>query len=296
MGLNLKFNQFHLKHRKIIQSFIDEFQPCSCEYNFSNLFSWQYVSKLSWSLYHKRLLIYDNIRKCTLFPLGREFNLEKLVDLSLHLKNSGLNPDVSLVPSGYIKKFPEIKKYYKIEKERDNAEYIYDVKKLVNLAGKKLHKKRNLISQFKKKYLDFKIFSFKKKHRQKAIRLTEQLMTRSSKPSQSIIQEYGALTTALNYFDALGLEGLSIIVNNKLIAFCIFSRLNDLTYDIQFEKADLNFKGAAQIINYETAKYLKNNCSYLNKEQDLGIKGLRQAKMSYDPLNLMIPYKLYFYQ
>jgi hypothetical protein len=54
----------------------------------------------------------------------------------------------------------------------------------------------------------------------------------------------------------------------------------------------MDFKGASQIINHETAKSLKNRCRYLNREQDLGVKGLRQAKLSYDPLQLIIPYTL----
>ncbi|MCP3898465.1 MAG: DUF2156 domain-containing protein, partial [Desulfobacteraceae bacterium] len=66
--------------------------------------------------------------------------------------------------------------------------------------------------------------------------------------------------------------------------------------DVHFEKADVNFKGTAQVINQETAKYLQKKCRYLNKEQDLGIKGLRQAKMSYYPEMLFEPYGLVFLQ
>ena len=76
------------------------------------------------------------------------------------------------------------------------------------------------------------------------------------------------------------------MLSGKLTAFSIFSRLNDTTYNVQFEKADFRKKGAAQLINQETAKLLQDRCIYLNREQDLGVKGLRQAKMSYNPVRL----------
>jgi hypothetical protein len=168
------------------------------------------------------------------------------------------------------------------------------VNKLNELKGKKLHKKRNLISQFKNSYPDYKVHLFKKGYKKEALGLARELMDRHCKPSKTLDQEYGAMQSAMDHFDALDLEGIAIFVNNKLVAFTIFSRLNHSTYDIQFEKADMNFKGASQMINHETAKSLKNKCQYLNREQDLGIKGLRQAKISYDPLQLIIPYTLTF--
>ena len=290
----LKFNQFTLKDQNIVQPFIDRFKPFSCEYNFSNLFTWQYVSRLSWMLYKERLLIYDGIEHSSFMPLGKDFCPEELIVLSQNLKNSGLSPDFCLATSRYLNKFPEIEKYYIIKKKRAQAEYIYDVNKLNELKGKKLHKKRNLIAQFKKSYPDYRVHLFKKGYKQEALGLARELMDRHCKPSKTLDQEYGAMQSAMDHFDALGLGGIAIFVNNKLVAFTIFSRLDHSTYDIQFEKADMNFKGASQMINHETAKSLKNRCRYLNREQDLGIKGLRQAKISYDPLQLIIPYTLIF--
>ena len=289
-----KFNQFTLKDQNIVQSFIDRFQPFSCEYNFSNLFTWQYASRLSWMLYKERFLIYDGIEHSSFMPLGKDFYPEELIVLSQNLKNMGLSPDFCLATSRYLNKFPEIEKYYTIKKARDQAEYIYDVNKLSELKGTKLHKKRNLISQFKNNYPDYKVRLFNKGYGQKALGLTHMLMTRYCKTSKTLDQEYLAIQSALDHFDALGLGGIAIFVNNKLVAFTIFSRLNHSTYDIQFEKADMDFKGASQMINSETAKFLKNRCRYLNREQDLGIKGLRQAKISYEPLQLITPYTLIF--
>jgi uncharacterized protein len=292
---DLKFRQFNIKDRTIIQSFINDFQPMSCEYNFANLFVWQYVSKLSWTIYKGRLLIYDAVDyKCSFMPLGRDFSPIELANLSQNLKKRGLSPDFCLVRSKYIDKFLEIKHYYNIKKQRDYAEYIYDAKKLGKLTGTKLHKKRNLIAQFKRSFPDFKVDTFKKEYNSKIIDFSQNLMNRLDKQSKTVVQEFNALQKTLEYFDELELEGLIICIKDKVIAFSIFSKLNSFTYDIQFEKADNNFKGASQVINHETAKYLENRCKYLNREQDLGINGLRQSKMSYEPLKLMMPHVIEF--
>ena len=288
------FNQFALKDQELIQTYIDMFKPFSCEYNFSNLYAWQDAYELSWTLYQERLLIYDEISQCSFMPLGKDFCPEELAILSLQLKNRGLTPEFSLVTPEYLKKFPDIEKYYIIKEEPDYAEYIYDVNKLFELAGTKLHKKRNLISQFKRSYPEFEVHLLKGEYRQQALGLAQRLMNQRKSPSNTLCQELCAMETSFDYFDQLGLAGLVITVENNVIAFCVFSELKHSTYDIQFEKSDMDFKGAAQMINHETAKYLKDKCQYLNREQDLGIKGLRQAKMSYDPEKLITTYSLIF--
>ncbi|MCK5096730.1 MAG: DUF2156 domain-containing protein [Desulfobacteraceae bacterium] len=291
---SFEFNEFVLKDIKIIQQFVDTFKPLSCEYNFSNLFCWQNPAKLSWTLYQNRLLVYDNIDQCAFMPLGEKLPPKELAELSKDLQNIGLKPDFSIVSKDYIKGFPEIENYYTIKEEPDYAEYIYDVNSLCDLKGKKLSKKRNLISQFKRLYPDFEVHMLKDEYKYKARRLAQELMKKRKKSSKTLDQEFCAIETSFDHFDQLGLDGLVVMVGEKMVAFSVFSELNHLTYDIQFEKSDMDFKGAAQVINQETAKFLKDRCQYLNREQDLGIKGLRQAKMSYDPVELITPYSLTF--
>ncbi len=290
----LQFNSFSLRDHELVQKYIDEFQPLSCEYNFSNLFAWQGVHRLLWTLYQERLLIYDNLSQRAFMPLGKVLYPEELVILSLNLENIGLKPGFGIVRSDYLRRFPDIEKYYIIKKERDYAEYIYDVNTLCDLTGIKLHKKRNLISQFKRRNPDFKVHLLNSEHRQKALKLAQAMATNSNKRSTTLDQELCAIKVSFDNFEQLKQEGLAITIETRLAAFSVFSALNHSTYDIQFEKSDPDFKGAAQVINHETAKYLKDKCQYINREQDLGIKGLRQAKMSYEPESLLMPHSLIF--
>ncbi len=282
-----KFNRFELKDKELIHAYIERFNPESCEYNFSNLFAWQEAYDLSFTLYQGRLLIYDGISQCAFMPLGNALYPEELVVLALQLKSNGLRPYFGLITSDYLKKYPDIENYFLVNEERDYAEYLYEVKSLCDLTGEKLHKKKNLISQFMRSYPDYQVHEIKGELKAKCSLFAKEHLNSQKKQSRDLLQELSAIEISFRYFEALGLDGLVITVGGRLVAFSVFSRLNASTYDIQFEKSDPNFKGAAQVINHETAKYLQDICQYVNREQDLGIKGLRQAKMSYDPVKLI---------
>ncbi len=286
-----EFTGFDIKDQSFVNLFVARFNPLFCEYNFTNLFCWQKPARLSWCLYRGRLLIYDGIDECSFMPLGDAFSPRELVKLSKKMEDIGLKPDFALATEDYINEFPEISDYYIVEQKRDYAEYIYNVDDLCSLKGKKLAKKKNLISQFKRSFPDFKIELFADFFKQGVSDLAEKM----SGPA-GIGQEFSALATALDYFKDLKLKGLVLLNKNRVAGFSIFSPVSSegatMTYDIHFEKADRDFKGASQMINHGTAEYLKDKCKYLNREQDLGLKGLRQSKMSYNPAALAIPLSL----
>ena len=287
-------SRFKLEDQPLVRSYIDRFHPESCEFNFSNLFCWQEIYDYSWFFFKGRLVIYEGVNKCGFMPLGEAFLPDELRELSHHLACMGFEADISIFPREYVDAYPDIEQFYTIREERDHAEYIYRVDRLVDLTGAKLHKKRNLISQFKRQNPDYSVRSLEADDLPIARDLARHLIEAGKKPSKDLEDEFKAIEKAFDYFDSLEFEGVGLWVNDRMVAFCVFSRLNHDTYNIQFEKSDLSFKGAAQVINQETAKYLLDKCVYVNREQDLGIKGLRQAKLSYEPERLIIPQTLIF--
>lgn len=286
-----EFRQFRLQDRALFQRYIKRFNPVSAEYNFANLFSWQEPCQLSWCIYQDRILIYDALQKTLYRPLGKDFTTHELVCLSLQMQAAGLSPNLDLFTKQDLAQQQFLDQYYTIKEKRDNAEYIYDVNALAELNGSKLHKKRNLISQFERLYPDYQIHEMRGEYRQGALELAG-LINRRKHLSKGLRDEFAAIKTAVGSFDQLGFEGLVIIVNGNIVAFSMFSRLNVTAFDIHFEKSDTVYKGASQLINRETARYLRDRCLYLNREQDLGIKGLRQAKLSYEPKELFLPHTL----
>lgn len=271
----------------LIHRYIEKYQPQSCEYSFANLYCWKEQYDVSWTIYDGRMVIYDGVNQCSFFPLGKEMRPEELVQFSLEMKKGGRQPNIGIVPYDYIEKYSKITDFYTISEDRDSAEYIYSVDALCELKGSKLHKKKNLISQFKRKYPDFSIKPLAEDSIDKVRLLADQIYNSHERFLPGIENEHIALMSALDHFKDIGLKGLVLYAGDVLVGFSIFSRLNRDSFDIHFEKSCFFFKGAAQTINHATAEHLKKKCRYLNREQDLGIQGLRQAKKSYKPLRLL---------
>ena len=289
-----EFKCIELEDRAVITRFAQEYALESCEYSFTNLYSWKDVHQRSWCLHDNRLLILDITNDSLFLPAGENLFAGDLAHLSGELEKRGLSGNVSLVPETFIENNPDLAQYYRIEAQRDAADYIYSVEKLSTLRGRKLQKKKNLISQFQRAWPDYRIVPVEGELKEACRKLAHDLLARNMKISRSIREEHTALGRALSHFEAAGCEGLALLAAGKLAAFSIFSRLNADMVDIHFEKADPAFKGAAQVINYETARFLSPHCRWFNREQDLGIAGLRQAKRSYDPERIVAPYTLYF--
>jgi hypothetical protein len=285
--------RFELEDRQMVQIYIDKYAPESCEYNFANLFCWQEIYKYSWRLFKGRLVIYDGVNQCGFMPLGEPLPPAELAELGRELMRDGLVPDIGLVPKSYLDAYPRCEQYFFIEPERDYAEYIYDVERLCQLNTPKLHKKKNLISQFERTYPDYRVTMLTSEKQVLAQAMARDQLESQKSVSSGLAIEFEAMQKAFSHFDALGLEGLALMTGDQMAAFSIFSRLNPDTYNVQFEKSDYDFKGAAQVINHQTALYLRDRCRYINREQDLGIRGLRQAKKSYEPEKILIPYTLH---
>jgi len=287
-----EFKCIELEDRKILSGFAHRYGLTSCEYSFANLYSWKDVHQRSWSLYGERLLILDISNDDLFLPVGREMDTAGLVRLSKELQKRRMSGTVTMVPHGYIQRHPDLEMYYRIDAQRDTADYIYAVKKLAALTGRKLQKKKNLISQFKRAYPNYRVVPLAGELEGDCRKLAQDLLARNLKISRSIREEHTALGRALAEFEEIGFAGLALLVADKPVAFSVFSPLNRDIYDIHFEKADPAYKGAAQVINHATAVHLAPLCRFLNREQDLGIAGLRQAKRSYDPTRIEVPYKL----
>ncbi len=282
-------HEFPLFSKEAFQSAMELHASMSCEYHFVNLFAWYGAYHLSWCKYKGRILIYNHSHKVAFMPLGEPLPLDELLTLSRELYNSGLSPNICLACRDYIEFYRDVAEYYTIEPQRDFAEYLYLTQKMAALPGQKLHKKRNLIAQFTKHWPQYETARVCAHDKEMICSFSRKLLQGVSPLPISLQNEYRAIVRAMENFDVLGMEGLYIKVDGKLVAFSLFSPLNSFTYDIHFEKADYSYKGSAQIINRETARFLEDKCLYINREQDLGVKGLRQAKLSYEPEALFIP-------
>ena len=172
---------------------------------------------------------------------------------------------------------------------REAFDYIYTAEDLAYLKGRKYHGKRNHLSRFYKLYPDYSFHVLQKGDVAVVHQILSNWMSESESPEE-LREELLAIKKAMVYFDELELCGGYITVAGRPAAFVIGEYLNGETVDLHFEKALKDYEGLYAVINQEFAKYLLGKCKYINREEDMGLEGLRKSKESYYPAVLFEKY------
>ncbi|MHB8123686.1 MAG: DUF2156 domain-containing protein [Desulfuromonadaceae bacterium] len=177
-----------------------------------------------------------------------------------------------------------------ITEQRDSHDYLYLREELATLPGSRFHKKKNRISYFTNRH-EYTAALFSEEHRSGCLNLLDKWsQSFKNETGRSLLMETAATSEALQFTQQLGLEGIVVIVNGTIAAFALGERLNRDTAVCHFEKADPFMEGLSQLINREFARLLFQDCQYVNREQDLGNMGLRNAKLSYHPVDMVKKY------
>ncbi|MCL2756371.1 MAG: phosphatidylglycerol lysyltransferase domain-containing protein [Firmicutes bacterium] len=180
---------------------------------------------------------------------------------------------------------------YKTISNPDESDYIYNAKDLINLVGKKYHSKRNFIKRFKNSYnYDFRMYNPDIDNKE-IIKLYEKWKSTTSHDTWSY--EFELLTRALDFYTKLDLKITVLYIEDELVAFSINHIQPPILAHTLFEKADTSYLGAYQAINQFTAQELFNDVEYVNRQDDLGIMGLRKAKQSYYPVMMVTKHSIH---
>lgn len=178
-----------------------------------------------------------------------------------------------------------------LEQNRDDADYLYLRQELAELPGSRFHKKKNRISYFLKRH-ECQVEYLESRHKDGCLALLEQWRRMAGEQrNESLALEVEAAFEAVELSGELGLSGVVVTVQGAVSAFALGERLNRDTAVCHFEKTDPFMEGAAQLVNREFCRMLFGECRYVNREQDLGEAGLRNAKMSYHPTELVGKYR-----
>lgn len=171
---------------------------------------------------------------------------------------------------------------FKEESKRDNAEYIYLSEKLAYLKGRKYHSKRNHFSTFTKSY-NYTTEPLCEDNFEDALKVNDAwCMERGGHNGTGHISECCAIRTAFKYFEELGFSGMLLRVDGEPVAMTMGEEISKECYVVHFEKAISGVNGAYTAINKLFSSTL-TDYKYINREEDMGIEGLRKAKLSYKP-------------
>lgn len=291
--MKIPFKPIEIKDKEIITSFTIPSNYRNCDYSFANICSWRFLYDSEFAIVDGLLLIRfwieNKSRLAYMTPTGQgdiRHALDLLEEDSLAhghpLCMLGVTPDAKeelekALPGGFF-----------YIPERDYFDYIYLREDLALLKGKKYQSKRNHINNFKKRY-EYEYVPITPELIPQCLKLecTWYKANIAENDAEDLNDERISMTNALNHYDALGLMGGALLVNNKVIAFTFGAPINHDTFGVHVEKADINYDGAYTVINQEFASRLPEQFTYINREEDLGIPGLRQAKLSYNPVILL---------
>lgn len=260
-----------------------------CEYSFANNMAWH-------RLYETKICRYkDFYISCSekdglhfTFPAGEGDYKEVLTLLRKYAEERGVPFVVSSVLTENLPLFEEyFPDEYTVENDESGNDYIYLAENLRELRGKKYHGKRNHLKRFYEN--DWSYSKMTERDFDECIEFAVKSYNENmSYDDESSVGEQFAINTFFNNFDALDLRGGVIRVGGKLEGFTIGSRINSDTMDIHVEKANAAINGAYTAIMNEFAKAESADFTYINREEDLGLEGLRRSKRSYCPEFMLV--------
>ena len=298
----ITFKPIELSDKAWIDECVRAEDSRSADFNFANMYMWDES--------YKQLVA--NVEGCMVakpmyrehpffsFPIGGGDKKRAMELLHAHAAEQGFPFCVSGVMAEHKALMESVfpgKLHF--EAGRDWFDYVYLAEKLATLSGKKLHAKRNHINRFLENY--------EGQWRYEA--LTPALLPECSgmlaewtraglengDDPEELEDEHKAISRAFEHFEYLGLEGGALYLGDRMIAFTIGEKISSDTYNVHFEKAHAEIQGAYPMINREFVRQvlrLHPEIVYINREDDMGVEGLRKAKLSYDPAFLVEKYEV----
>lgn len=176
---------------------------------------------------------------------------------------------------------------FRVVEDRDNFDYLYSISELRGLKGRKYHKKKNLINAFLGAY------ECKGKPLLTGYLPDAFSVLQAWREESSVEGDYEAARDALERMDDLGLCGGIYYIGERPVAYVLGEELREDMFAVHFEKGVEGYRGLLQFINRDFVSFLPERYVLLNREQDLGDEGLRQAKMSWRPAGFTRKYRVY---
>jgi hypothetical protein len=280
--MNFNFEPVTMNRQKEYLDYLSKLPEKTSDYSVVNILGWAEEYALTWAFTDELLWIYqDQPEKNLWAPVGDWDH----VDWSTVFSQFSLPITFTRVPE----KLVSIWKSYSqlsmdIIDERDNWDYIYATKDLIELRGNRYHKKKNLLNQFLKKY-DYTYRTIQSELIDETLAMQEDWCSwKNCESEKTLASENRAISNVLqSYRDYENLCGGSIFVNQLISAYTIGEFFSDDMMLIHFEKGCPQIKGAYQAINQLFLLNEAAHTKWVNREQDLGDKGLRKAKLSYHP-------------
>lgn len=283
------FKPIEISDKRLFDSFFRADPPLASEYTFTNLFIWRRKYNPKWIVYRDCLLIVVEENDGSLFglqPVGTGDKIAALDHLCGVFQSYGLRPMFTRVTDDFVDSLIDGSRFDLIE-DPINSDYVYLADKLIKLSGNKYHRKKNHLNRFIKNY-DFEYRNFCPELIHSVLSLQETWCEfKDCYEDDNLFHEDNAVCDALTNYQVLGFKGGAILIDGHVQAFSFGELLNPDTAVVHIEKANPEIDGLYTAINQRFCASAWTNVKYVNREQDLGLEGLRQAKQSYYPHHMI---------
>ena len=291
----LIFHDITLDVKPLIDSYTKPWMLECSDLSFTNLFIWGMDGKMQYAEKDNVLFIKLHFSSVPMYlwaPIpkyGVEVDYKKaILDGIAYMKNAGVEPTYRSVWTPFRDKILEAcPELYSMP--TDIAwDYVYSRESLSTLKGKKLHGKRNHINKFLSKYPDYEYKRLTPEMVDDCVALYDKwIMEKDEETAKTLQTEKRSVLRALNNMEELNLIGGTIYIDNKLCAFTVGERLHPHMQLIHIEKGDTDFDGIFPMINQQYVLHECSDVELINREEDMGVEGMRKAKRSYQPIKMI---------
>ena len=288
----IPFQRLALAQKEEYDSILLSCPPRGCEASFANKFLWgcQQVA-----FFHGCVAYFShfNGRSVYPYPIGSGDRRAVIEAVIADAKERGIPCRITGMTDADREElegwFPG---RFHFKTSRDEFDYVYAIDDLADLRGRKFQKKRNHFNRFRAEHPDYEVRELNACNMHQALHMVDDWYRTRMKadPEGDYLLENVAMARAFRNYNGLKLEGIMLLDGGEVLAVTMGSRMGPDTYDIHFEKAREDVDGAYNAVNCEFARYLRlkhPELAFLNREDDMGLEGLRRAKLSYNPHHLL---------
>ena len=284
----IEFSHITLDDKALYEEYLSRESGRGCEFSFANLYLWgrQQMARI-----HGGIALFSqfNMRSVYPYPLGEGDKRELISAVISDSAARGIPCRITGLDECGRKNIEVLYPgKFRFHTDEGSYDYVYDINDLADLAGKKYHSKRNHIYRFADANPDCQVVPMSDENIAMAREFCAEWYKNrlSENPDADFQMEEAALERAFRDFSGLGLVGLMLVSGGEVLAMTIASRMSQDIFDVHFEKARADIQGAYAAINCHLARYIRDEypeVKYLDREEDMGLEGLRKAKMSYHP-------------
>lgn len=293
------FKPISLEAKETIERYTKPWALECSDLSFANLFIWGADGKMEYAEKNHCLYIKMDFEGVPVYfwaPIpeyGTEINYRKAVyDGIDYMERLGVEPTYRSVWVPFRDKMLDACPELFCMPTDISWDYIYSRESLATLKGKKLHGKRNHINKFLSQNPDYVYKKLEPSMISDCIALYEHWSEEKDEPSMHLDDEKRSVLLALNHMEALGLTGGTIYLDGKLCAFTVGERLLPQMQLIHIEKANTDIDGLYPMINQQYILHECGDVEWINREEDMGLEGMRKAKRSYHPARMVEKFML----